>query len=268
MIEETFDWVDLVNRYRELATSSHCNYGPAHSHQQQRINNGNEWIGDSKKAILERLDNGFVFPEMDEELLPHALEEENRWYYTDDSSDAEYQYDLDEIGESDFYLARRQTKSKPGIRINVAFCFRSNVDAHIIGQYGAWVGAAIQALQANGYDMEITLFNVAERLINRRDTARTNIRVSKFGELKMTSDWAPMFSPGGYRHLNFLSRCLLEDKGYDVNTGMGASKDYGYKVGWDNDTRTLTITSSSTAGSFNANLMNAQLAAARDSIIN
>ena len=258
-----YTWMELTDKYKRYAIERED--APRRIRDKvEGLYDDPEWNGASTGQMHDYIIKGYEFPDIDPDLLPDAGEGEGgRWYFTDDPDGAEYQWDLDEMGEMDYYLKRKQVKSKPGIKLQIDMGFNSGINHSVIDQYGSWVGSLIATLEDNNYDLEIDLYSKNKNLIGGEPETEIEVQVSKFGELVFFKDWNAIFAPGGYRHLNHLAKCLPSEQGKRVADNLGYPMTKGYNVQWDTENRTLVITCGKDA-IFPAALMNEALAKAKE----
>ncbi len=242
----SYSWLEVIESYKRFFQDKEPAKGRIRNRQMDmpsydRQTNGG-WMGATSEQMLNWIESGYTFNDVDSDLLPDATEGEGtKWHFTDDSMDAEYQYDLDEQGELEYYLRRDRVESKPGISLRVGMGFHSGIQPKPVNDYGVWVGSLIASLEGQGYDLEIELFSHSERLIRGEAKTENVVEVTKFGEITMFSDFSAFFSPGGYRHLNHLVKMLQGENGKHINDSIGTPISKGYGISWNPDTRVLEI---------------------------
>jgi hypothetical protein len=162
--------------------------------------------------------------------------------------------------------------------MHVEVTFSSGISHEQITAYGKWVGSAIAAIQAQGYDIALRITCTVTSLYDEEARFRheTAIQVTRFGEQLLARDYAVLFSPGGYRHLLFVAQCIpgeepvvpagVEPSEYGEklvtpSSGLGHciySMDWG--VEFDPEERILHVTcSQTTGGEFPEEAMNENL---------
>ena len=261
-----YDWHDVRKKYIEYFKPG-ADEAPTHvlRKRQRDLDGKAGWLGCTRDEALGYLENGYEFERLDESMLPPVADAEmDKWIWTDDSDGAEYQYDMDEAGEMEYYLKKKKLASKPGIRIEMDMAFPYGTSDKTISQFGAWIGGVVESFESSGYDLEIVLHSMNQGLIDNK-LVENYIRISNMGELVFSADWAPVFAPGGYRHFFQMVKMLPEEQGYNVAEGLGAPRVEGFGVEWDEDRRVLRI-NCGMGTSFDYDKMNADLIGIRDSI--
>jgi hypothetical protein len=221
-----------------------------------------EWTGATDAEVREWIRRGYDLPTLPDDVPRPAadLSEKPRWRRSDDP-EGEFQYDDFLNGEPEYYLARDRVGPKPGINVEVGFSFACNVSVDVPVAYGEWVGSALRAIQAQGYDVALSMVNrVTGNFQGRYDQEdETHIVCSTFGQTKLAVDWSILWSPAGFRHLMFLAKCLpdFRESVESVSTGLGLPQNPGWGVEWAGDTRTLRFTVGE--GRFPAHDMTAKL---------
>jgi hypothetical protein len=260
-----YDWAEIAGYYREFTAGESYDSSWDASGAVDRTLRDRErtWTGATCDEIIERLDGGYDLPALDGVATPASLEAEKaRWRWTD-NPEGEYQHDSFLNGEADYYVLRDRPGPKPGVNIEIEMTFNAGVDHETVGQYGTFVGQAIRAMQAQGYDVAVTLTSKARGQINGESKTDTHICVSRFGEIVFANDWSAIFSPGGYRHLFFCAYILPGlEQGQNVSSSLGsaAPNKTEFDIGFDRDSRTIKIDCDPNASTFPAAKLTDKLA--------
>lgn len=238
-----------------------------------RSGQGGEWEGGTAADTRRWIERGYDFPPMPASLSPQSMDARRPKWVVSDEPDGEFDYDLYESGEPDYFRTLTNVGSKPGIRVEVVNIWVCSTNAKVLADYGRWVGSALYALQAQGYDLEIRVTAPSNGVFSGGDDTGFTpaVQVSKFGEQVMARDWSVMFSPTGSRHLMFLALMLpearklreLNDKPRRVSGSLGQGMmDSRYDINWQPESRTLLITNQyMTPNDFPAEAMTRKLAA-------
>lgn len=256
----TYSYTEVADTFRAI----HRGEGETRTLRKQ-LEITTSFAGAPASDVLTRLENGYEFTSLPDSVLPDAhTGDGSKWRYSDDGSNGEYQYELDEAGEPDYYLERIRDKTKPGIRVDVSCSFAGAVSSKLINDYGYWVGRMVSSLEANGHDVELAIYDTGDGgLTNGADKNLTaRIIVSKFGEPMFVKDWAPLFAAGGYRHLMFtaLRMASLPSRGsHSVSSGLGKAVGRGWDVTWNPDTQTLVVLNDCRGSKFPADEMTEKL---------
>lgn len=204
------------------------------------------------------LREGYELPSLPAESLPTGREGiKGYWQWSEE--DGEFEYDAYLAGEAAFYRQRVHSPNRPGINVRIRYGFLATTPHKVIADYGAWIGSAIRALQARGYDLAVTMFSESNNTAPG-GVAEVNIVLAEFGQQKFNRDWSAMFSPAGFRDYYFLARLLPQiDEGIRRAVGGSCQPTQDFYVGWDEDTRTLLIETPNSPQRFDADAMTKQL---------
>ena len=175
---------------------------------------GDRFWGVSHTEMVDYIRNGYEFPtSVDPSAIP-MVEYEREHSVLNDDPLGEFQYDLYIAGDTDYYRNRPLKKNRAGIRLLLGFGWRAGTPARVIGDYGAWVGALIKALQAKGHDLEVCVYTRGDRryISGSTPTSEHYVWLSKFGERIMPSTYSALFTPGAYRHFFFYYYGLEEER--------------------------------------------------------
>ena len=247
------DWHELVNKYKDIFVKDKSfEYGRYASKWVKDLKNGNDprFYGSDAKEMIERINKGYSFPDVHINTLPIVSYDRPRPRYTDDA-EGEFDWDMFANGEVDCFLSKPKKESMGGIRMKVQIGFVARVQDRTITQYFKWVGQTLQAIQARGYDLELSIFNRNDTLYPQYHGSYQNIRISKFGEKIITKDWSALFSPGGHRHFMFMFYMwAAEQEKLSYAHHLGGSRGKGWKLEWEPDQRQLTIHVDSAAREF------------------
>jgi hypothetical protein len=247
-------FAELQRHYREVVTKPDEQPAKLRSlaHDWNRIDDYDDtFSGASVETVLSRFSTGVDLPGGDADVIPVALEGEGpAWRWTDD----EGEYDHSEFlsGEPEFYLDRRIEKSKPGIYIEVELSFVWSTPLELIADFGRWVGQAIQAIQARGFDicLDITTSGTGA-YPHETAVAFTNaVTVKRFGEVLNARDFNIMFCGEGFRQLLFSYIARPEKvEGIPISMGLGSPLQTDWTVEFNPESRTLSFMSKGHPGS-------------------
>lgn len=172
-------------------------------------------------------------------------------------------------GDPTPFSQREKREGKPGLKIVLNMAMACNVKPATIAEYGAWVAGLADSLGQAGYDLEVDVRFACRALMKgERGGQRVGnlteifLRLKKFGEQTDFAAWSPIFSPGGFRHLGFMSYQMTAN-----HFGKGASGNLGYPdatgtaewgMDWDAKDRVLTINCPPNQMAFPADKMTAE----------
>lgn len=163
--------------------------------------------------------------------------------------EGELQLDLAMSGFDYPFLEWEKRERKPGMRVEVGITFNAYTSSEMLSAYQTWIARALYTLEEHGIDTEIVLKMRASDSMPRKPSVmhETFVRVKKENELTDFTSWSAAFSPGGKRHLGFLTQVMSIDQlGQDISSGLGsAAGGRAFQVRWDADTRTLHIVENS-----------------------
>jgi hypothetical protein len=257
------DWAEMVKKYTGVFTGG----------EGMKSRKGKEWAltlkhnhegsfyGASAEQMIERIAKGYSFPKVELINMPVVSYDRPRPRFTDDP-EGEFDNDMFISGETEYFLSKPKRRSVGGIRMKVQIGFTGMVNDRTINEYFTWVGQTIQAIQARGYDLELSVFNHNEKLYHPsgyKDSFQ-NIRISKFGERIIPHDWSALFSPGGHRHFMFMFYMWAgEQENMAYANDLGASMGKGWRLEWNKDQRALTVHVDSRSNQFPAGKMTKEL---------
>jgi hypothetical protein len=153
--------------------------------------------------------------------------------------------DLALAGEEAPFIQWEKRESKPGLSVVMDCTFNATVDAKIIAEYGRWVARALYTLEAMGFDTSVSYRMITDGSVitgpmaNKKTCAE--IRVKKENEASDFASFSSLFSPGGFRHIGFLTVVKMAQyfKG-NVATGLGRAMPHGdWAVKWDAENRVM-----------------------------
>jgi hypothetical protein len=217
----------LIEKWRgdyDMGNDESCFYGPVHA------------------ETMRMLDEGFACDPLPADSLPQGFEGYgDRLVWRDD--EGEFDYDAYLEGEDECFSDRESTSQIAGINLVIRYSFQASKWGWL-SEYGAWCGALVHALERRGHDLSIRLNYPQSGAYGGGERSEIDVILSRFGERTMMRDWSVMFSPAGWRQLYFLAIALpAEREGIAVSPGLGcgsqAERDFG--LGWDADSRTLTV---------------------------
>lgn len=257
------DWAGVTDKLQQLDLGTGKGIVDLASDWSKTTDKPTEWYGASQDSILTRLAHGYDFPAgISGTMIPtESTGYGPAWRWNE--TDGDYEHEVFLGGEPACFHDRRIEQAKPGIEVNVECSFVCDTKAETVTAYGAWVGAAVAAIEAGGYDVALCLTSTVRNLYRQEEgvTNETAIRVSRFGEPVLSRDYAALFAPGGYRHLIFAAKTIPEiEEDLRCSYGLGTViHGQGWNVSFDDESRTLEIGCSSMGAEFDAESMTQML---------
>lgn len=242
----THTFGDVAARYNDLTTGKAIPYDDVMSTKvyEWREDTRTGWSGASAAEMREWISNGYEpdIPFDPPIVVPTENTTTHVGSWTDDPL-GEFDQVLYDLAEPECYYQEEQRRFLGGIVVRVETTFASTVKATVPAAYGQWCAAVVKAIMAKGYDVNLTVFRVSRDMYGREvGPTLDEVILKKFGEPVSFRDFSAMFSPGGYRHLMFLSYLMTaEANGYKPNRSFSRSltDDHKWGMNWDADTRTL-----------------------------
>lgn len=159
--------------------------------------------------------------------------------------DGELDIDLALSGFDYPFLEWEKRERKPGMRVDIGMDFNAHVPADVIVQYQKWAARLLYTIEEIGYDLEVNLILRTLRSwkgLPPNDIYTVAIKVKKENEASDFSQWSAALSPGGFRHLGFLSIILAGERmGKGTQIGLGSAVPSAWGAEFSSETRTLTI---------------------------
>lgn len=210
------DWSEIKHKFMKCVADGEAWASQSPMRFLKRLgadpNAEDRWQGGSGADTLGWLREGFSAPEFahSAEYVPEGRKRRPTWNEEEGDVDAGRLYG----GYDSFYLDTQMRESKPGLRVQVEFCFAAGCDVHILREYGAWVAGLIGSLESSGYDLTVDLWIPLNGLFasNPHERVNTLIRVKKPNEVSDFTEWSALFAPTGFRHLGFVALGLAADK--------------------------------------------------------
>lgn len=242
-VHRRVSYAQLQRLYADV-TEHPYEYGSQVSNLATSWNAASSFYGDRDASEVKRLfEVGVDLPGGHADVVPIKLEGEGpAWRWNDEEGDYEHSEFL--AGEPDFFLARRIEDAKPGIYIDVELSYVCTTDVELIADFGRWVGKAIQAIQARGFDISLTISTAGSGAYHSERPGRfqTHVTVKRFGESLYARDFNVLFLPEGFRHLLFLAIAMPEHtEGLRVSGGLGRPHGTDWNVDFDPDQRKLSF---------------------------
>lgn len=205
-----------------------------------------DWQGCTNAQMIDWLKNGYAVPGLegvDSTLLPGAPKRKIRFAEEGD----EMLIDLAWSGVDEHFMTWDKRQVKPSFRVVINCCFSAYVGAEVVNAYQQWCARMLQTIDSFGFDMQVDL--AAPNSAPFHDVA---IRVKESGEASDFSNWSPMFSPGGFRHLTFLAFIQACDThGKIVQPGLGhVAQSNAWSVSYDESEQVLTVTNNNDGREF------------------
>lgn len=186
------------------------------------------------------IDNGYHVAGLEgiSSLIPGKPRRKIR--YSDEGD--ELLVDLAWSGSDEPFMEWEKRVSKPGLSVEIHSTFDSMFPASTIAAFQRWIARALQTLDENGVDMEVSIVERISYPMIPLET-ETLVRVRRAGEASDFSNWSAMFSPGGYRMLGILASGKHCDAlGKTIPQGHGESRTYGaWTVAYDESTNRIVI---------------------------
>lgn len=205
----------------------------------ERWKSGGSWVGCNSADMLDWISNGFNVEglKVEPDLIPAR---HRRRLLTAEEGD-ELLLDVAWSGSDIPFIEWEKREKKPGISVDIYMDFNMDFDGHIITQYQRWCARALWAIESAGFDAEIFLIiGVRDSFIGERGKNRyLKIQVKRENEASDFQRWSAMFSPGGFRHLGFLSIIMTGDRlSKDTDDSLGSALPFGkWAVEWDDVSR-------------------------------
>jgi len=220
------------------------------------------WSGATNEQMLDWLARGYAVDISPvDDLIPER--ERRKIIYGDEG---ELQLDLAWSGFDYPFSQWEKRQSKPGMSLIVGHNARANVSAQTLKEYAHFVAQVTETLEVSGYDLEILIRSrVRNQYRDYTGEAHVQIRVKSENETTDMVDWSALFSPGGFRHLNWCSRFVAAEKlGQRIDTGMGNPISRSWSVSFDEESRVMTIECDPNSNSFPLEEMRKQFREALD----
>ena len=203
-----------------------------------------KWVGGSITETRHWMKNGYRAPEFKNAGRYVRDSKKNRRTFNDQDGNL----DLDRLyaGEEKFFEKRTPKTAKPGMTINVEYCFAAMVNAKDVREYGAWVAGLCGSLEKQGFDLEVnvdTILNGLFRGEQRTDETTVRMKVKKRGQKSRFTSWSCLFAPTGWRHIVFHALHVAGAKIGKTPTsslGMTLAK-RGWGVDYDRKENVITI---------------------------
>lgn len=251
----TLEWADVRQGYLDYTEGKRTPRGNRLRRWIENWNSGQSFYGPTGEQVRTWIREGYELPELKGTALPTEQATAVDWEFND--TDGEFQQDLWDSGDAEYYLDSTTTASPSGISIRFGNGFLGDVQAGTISQYGAWSGSLTEYLRNQGFDLDIRIRQTGRnRYSNSSGTTHHDTVVRRFGEIDVPSDWSVLFSPACYRHLGFFTTALVgeqkvegaDGKPHHRNACAGGSTSPGWDIKWDAETRTLEVQVNSRGG--------------------
>lgn len=171
-----------------------------------------EWAGGTLDQTREWLRDGYHHQQLALSPLETAPRQRRRFSWGCEDGEPDPSRILG--GADDLYLERCSRPAQTGLTVRVGFGFGARVGAATIAKYGAWVASLLGSLEAEGYDLEVTVSHYAQGVLANEPSAltTTHVQVKRPNELSDFSSWSALFSPTGWRHLYFMAIVLTAER--------------------------------------------------------
>lgn len=197
------------------------------------------FYGATSAQVIEWLQKGYQQPGLNLEPPVEPIRERRRLRFAEEG---ELQLDLMWSGHDTPFLEWDFQEIMPGMRVDVRVNFQAGTRVEVITAYYSWVLRALVALETAGIDLEVGISTNTEGLYsNSRQKQYGFCQVKKEGQQTDFLSWSPIFCPGGFRHLMFLSYFMCAEQfGRVVQSGLGHGINMkGWDITFDHDKRTL-----------------------------
>lgn len=205
--------------------------------------NAEGFYGVNAAEMTRTLHEGFNVGSLENVTALIPLRPRRKVRYQDEGD--ELLLDLALSGEDNFYIEWEKRESKPGVNVVIECSFNSSVQAAMVSQYGRWVARALFTLESLGFDCVVSYRITTDGAVSTGPMAgktfQSEVKVKRANEASDFTSWSSLFSPGGFRHLGFLSIIKAGDhfSGRIRNTlGRGISLG-SWDVLWNTESRTL-----------------------------
>ena len=202
------------------------------------------WIGGSMTETRHWMSNGYKAPEF--KNAGRYVRDSKKKRRTFNDHDGNLNLDRLYAGEEKFFEKRTPKTAKPGMTINVEYCFAAMVEADDVRKYGAWVAGMCGSLEKQGFDLEVNVDVILNELfLGERRTDQTTVRmlVKKRGQKSRFHSWSCLFAPTGFRHIVFHGLHVAGAKvGKKCQRSLGLTlKNRGWGVDYDRKENSVTI---------------------------
>lgn len=227
-----------------------------------RQDEGN-WTGCTNVQMLDWLNSGYRVPGLegvDSTLIPAAPKRKLRFAEEGD----EMLIDLAWSGVDEHFITWDRRDTKPSLKVKISVSFSAIIPSAIVNSYQSWVARMLQTIDLFGLDMQVDLISPGRGQFGNPNAVHAPvIRVKQSGTASDFSNWSPMFSPGGFRHLTFLAIIESADRaGHIVSSGLGRPVQCDtWKVTYDKETNELFVMNNNDRSEFPEFLMTQQLIA-------
>lgn len=252
--EFTIDYAELRNLWEDFIAQPEKVYRPENVPAARSLTGSwsADWSGSSIPEMREFLRSGYRVEGLDNvtSLIPSKPRRKLR--YADEGD--EMLLDMAFGGADEPFIEWEKRASKPGLSVEIYMTFSASFPAKTIVAYQRWIARALQTLDENGVDMEVSLVSPLNGLASDDYSWKslTKIRVRKAGEASDFSNWSAMFSPGGFRQLVIMSTGIHADRaGKRVSYGYGSPQAYGkWEVAYDEERNRIVIGNSNSDTEF------------------
>jgi hypothetical protein len=211
--------------------------------------------------VIERMRSGFPLDALTEaNAVPAAIQGLKSQPRMTEDTEGEYQHDLYESGETEYYIERLPSPALIGVKVEASMSMSSGTPNHAVAAYGEWIGQLIKALKTQGFDVGLTTFSRSRDLYKDERYSENHMEVIEPGQTSIERDWSGLFAPSGYRHLNFwmkMARNRAENT--RINDALGYPEGAAWGIEFHPDTRTLRVTNPSTFRTFPAEQLTAEV---------
>jgi hypothetical protein len=267
-LESTFALSDVKDELRRVLDGNYSQFQNQESagyrayklSDSDSIANPSRWHGYTKDEMLEWLKIGYradAFQDIHEIAPP--LRKRRKYIYADEG---EMQIDLVLSGFDFPFRQWTKRENVPGLSIDVSMAFSAHVSESVIGAYQKWIARAVYTLETEGIDLDINVINTVTGIFpdDGGKPVVTRINVKRENEATDFANWSVMFSPGGFRGLMFLAKCMhARKRGTYALTGLGRPQGEAWDLKFNPDTRQITIVNHARASNFPADEMQEKL---------
>lgn len=244
-LDHTIPFTDLKDAYiRAVAGQDVCHFKKNNDHVAEMVQAWREkssFYGPSSKEVIEWLHKGYQQPGLTLDPPIEPVRKRRRLKY---GEEGELQLDLMWSGHDYPFLDWTKRDTLPGMRVDIRTNFVSSTPVDIPIAFYRWVLRALVALESAGIDVEVWLTGENQGIFqgDSGNYLMNHVQVKKQGEQTDLLSWSPMLSPGGYRHLTFLSYIIGSDSHKKIaksSLGHGPAARLGWTVSFDPDTSEL-----------------------------
>jgi hypothetical protein len=207
----TVTWANLRATYTGIAQDDRFSRWDKFPINSDRVSNvvdkDADWTGATDSEMLDFIKNGYRVEGLENVTSLFPSRPRRKLKFSDEGD--ELHIDLAWAGVDEPFSDWEKRNTKPGLVIEISQAFHINMPIQTIVAYQRWIARALQTLDENGVDMDVSIVTRVQKFTEDEGTTyETKIQVRKAGEAADFSNWSAMFSPGGYRILTHLATVI------------------------------------------------------------